>query len=94
MVQMNQTTCESNLFPQTDLYKYLGYFQCPINSSALFSPYLAEILLFVQLFPKLLGKMTNSGDPDKTAPSGPSDLGLHCLHMLFCQKHWCTKHLL
>ena len=35
--------------------------------------------------------MTNSVDPDQTAPSGQSDLGLHYLDMLFCQKLWCTK---
>ena len=30
--------------------------------------------------------MANSEDPDLTAP-----LGLHCLHMAFCQKLWCSK---
>ena len=27
--------------------------------------------------------MTNSVDPDQTAPQEQSDLGLHCLHMPF-----------
>ena len=39
------------------------------------------------LFHKLLQGMTNSVDPDQTAPSAVlkehSDLGLHCLHMQF-----------
>ena len=34
----------------------------------------------MQLFFKTLSGMANSVDPDQTAPSGQSDLGLHCLH--------------
>ena len=30
--------------------------------------------------------MANSVDPDQTLLQEQSDLGLHCLHMLFCQK--------
>ena len=45
----------------------------------------------MQLFHKLLNGMANSVDPDQTAPEEQSDLGLHCLHMLFCQTHWCAK---
>ena len=33
--------------------------------------------------------MANSVDPDQTQKQ--SDLGLHCLHMSFCQTLWCTK---
>ena len=34
----------------------------------------------------ILSKMANSVDPDQTAHKEQSDLGVHCLHMLFCQK--------
>ena len=48
---------------------------------------------FLCIFLKILGEMANSVDPDQTAPSTlirlllqeQSDLGLHCLHMPFCQ---------
>ena len=43
------------------------------------------ISVFTQLFLKIISGIVNSIDPDQT------DLGLHCLHMPFCQKHWCTK---
>ena len=33
----------------------------------------------------MLSGMANSVDPDQTAPKEQSDLGLHCLHMTFCQ---------
>ena len=46
---------------------------------------------FVQLFLKMISGMANSVDPDQTAPSGAVWSGLHCLHMPFCQKLWCTK---
>ena len=36
-------------------------------------------------------RMVNSVDPDQTAPEKQSDVGLHCLHMPFCQTLWCTK---
>ena len=39
---------------------------------------------------KMLSGMANSVDLDQTAPL-QSDLGLHCLHMPFCQKLWCLK---
>ena len=41
----------------------------------------------MQLFLKVLTGMDNNADPDQT------DLGLHCLHMQFCQiqKCQCTK---
>ena len=44
----------------------------------------------MQLFLKILSGMTNSVDPDQAAPKKLSDLGLHCLHMPFCQQLWCT----
>ena len=42
-------------------------------------------MLLMQVFLKILSGMANSVDPDQTAPSEQSDLGLHCLHMSFCQ---------
>ena len=39
----------------------------------------------MQLFLKILSGKENSVDPDQ------SDLGLHSLHMSFCQRHWCSK---
>ena len=45
----------------------------------------------MQLFLKILSAVSNSVDPDQTAPEKQSDLGLHCLHMSFCQKLWCSK---
>ena len=56
-------------------------------SNTLFHTFFALILLFIQLFPKILSGMVNSVDPDQTAP----DLDLYCLHMLFCQKLWYMK---
>ena len=40
----------------------------------------------MQLYLKVLSKMANSVDPDQNAPLEQFALGLHCLHMLFCQK--------
>ena len=54
--------------------------------SILFLP--IKILLFMQLFHIILSRMANSVDPDQTAPS---DLGLHCLHIAFCQEIWCSE---
>ena len=34
---------------------------------------------------KMLSGMEKSVDPDQTAPFEYSDLGLHCLHLPFCQ---------
>ena len=47
----------------------------------------------MQLFLKILSGMAKIVDPDQTAPSEciRSNLGLHCLHMPFCQKLLCTK---
>ena len=39
----------------------------------------------MQLSLKRLNGMANSVDPDQTVPLEQSDLGLHCLHMPFCQ---------
>ena len=48
----------------------LTYSKCPKVSNTLFYTFLAQILLFMQLFPNILSGMANSADPDKTAPSG------------------------
>ena len=45
----------------------------------------------MQFFLKILSGMANSVDLDQTAPKEQSDLGLHCLHMPFCQTLLCTK---
>ena len=42
--------------------------------------------LFLKILREILSDMPNSIDPDQTAPKEQSDLGLHCLHMPFCQK--------
>ena len=46
------------------------------------------VFVFMQLFLKILGGMANIADPDLKEQS---DLGVHCLHMRFCQKLWCEK---
>ena len=46
------------------------YGKCPKISNTLFHTFLAKILLFMQLFHKILSGMANSVDPDQTAPSG------------------------
>ena len=40
---------------------------------------------------KMFSGMAKSVDPDQTAPKEQSDLGLHCLHMPFCQTLRCSK---
>ena len=45
----------------------------------------------MQLFLKIRSGMANSVDPDQTLLQEQSDLGLHCLHMLFSQTLWSTK---
>ena len=47
----------------------------------------------MQLSLKMLSRIANSVDPDQTAPLEQSDLGLHCLHMPFCQTFRCSKFL-
>ena len=37
----------------------------------------------------MLSGMINGVNPDQTQEQ--SDLDLHCLHMAFCQKLWCSK---
>ena len=39
----------------------------------------------MRLSHKMLSGMANSEDPQEQ-----SDLGLHCLHMAFCQTLWCS----
>ena len=46
-----------------------SYSKCPKISDTLFHIILAYILLFMQLFLKILSGMANSVDPDQTAPS-------------------------
>ena len=46
-----------------------------------------KFCFFMQFFLKILSGMVNSVDPDQEK----SDLGLHCLHMPFCQTFLCTK---
>ena len=48
------------------------YVQTTVNVLKFLTIYtfLAQILLFLQLFPKVPGEMANSADPDQTAPSG------------------------
>ena len=47
-----------------------NYGKCPKIPNTLFHFILAKILLFMQLFLKVLSGMANSVDPDQTAPSG------------------------
>ena len=49
--------------------------------------FLIKILLLMQLFLKIHRGMATSVDVDQIAPK--CDLGLHCLHMLFCQNLCC-----
>ena len=48
------------------------YGKCPKLSNTLFYTFLAQILLFMQMFPKVHvpNGMANSVNPDQTAPSG------------------------
>ena len=43
---------------------------CPKISNNLFYTFLAQILLFMQLFPKTSSGIANIVDPDQTAPEG------------------------
>ena len=61
--------------------------KCPKISNTLFHTYFASILLFMQLFLKILSGIANSVDRNQEQ----SDLGLHCLHIPFCQTLSCTK---
>ena len=49
-----------------------------------------EFSSFTQLFLKLLNRIANSVDPDRTTQEY-SDLGLYCLHTPFCQNVSCIK---
>ena len=46
------------------------YGKCPKISNTLFHTFLAQILLIVQLFLKILNGTAHSVDPDQTAPEG------------------------
>ena len=43
----------------------------------------------MQLLLKILSGIANNGNPEQTAVC----LGLHYLHIPFCQEPWCTKFL-
>ena len=47
------------------------------------------IFAFCTVVFKIHSGMANSVDPNQTREQ--SDLGLHCLHIQFCQTLWCTK---
>ena len=59
-----QLESEGQLDPLVLLHEYLKIL------NTLFHIILALILLFMQLFLKMLSGMANSVDPDQTAPSG------------------------
>ena len=44
--------------------------KCPKIFNTLFYTFLAQILFFMQLFPKIPCRIANSVDPDQTAPLG------------------------
>ena len=46
----------------------VAYGKCLKISNTLFHTFLAQSLLFMQLFPKIPSEMPNSIDPDQTAP--------------------------
>ena len=57
--------------PKTDLlWKERIYGNCLKILNTLIYTFLAQILLFMHLFPKIPSGMANSVDPDHTAPSG------------------------
>ena len=56
-------------------------------SNTLFHNFFANILFCICLFHKILDRMANSIDPDRTVRlllQEYSDLSLNCLHLLFC----------
>ena len=48
----------------------IEYGKCPNISNTLYITFFAYILLFMQLFRKILCGMANSVDPDQTTPEG------------------------
>ena len=84
---------------------YFSFFKCSILSAfgttvkvlrfqTLYSIlFWSKFCFLMQLFLKIFSGMANSVDPDQTALKEQSDLGLHSLHMSFCQKLWCMKFL-
>ena len=48
------------------MYIFGEYGKCPKTSNTLFHTFLAQILLFMQLFLKILSGMANCVDPDQT----------------------------
>ena len=55
------------------------YGKYPKISNTLFHTHFAEILLFMQLFLKILSEKANSADPDQTAPSSGPALFAHAI---------------
>ena len=67
------------------------YGKCP--KFLTFFPYFFFFCLnfaFYAVVSKILNGMSNSVDPGQGAQE-QSDMVLHCLHLPFCQKLWCTK---
>ena len=48
----------------------MHYGTCPKILNTLFYTFLVQILLFMQLFPKISSGIPNNVDPDQTAPEG------------------------
>ena len=46
--------------------------------------YFQIILLLLAVWQGISWRMTNSAEPNQTAPKEQSDLGLHCLLSIFC----------
>ena len=64
------------------------YSKCPKISNTISFFGGPKFCLLCSSFLKILSGMGNSVDPDQTAQS---DLGLHCLHIPFCQILWCMR---
>ena len=66
--------------------------KCPEILNIYYGLNFVVVFFFMQLFLKVLSGMANNEDPDQTAVlQEQSDLGLHYLHMPFCQEDWCMK---
>ena len=76
-------------------YKLTVFTVCVLKFRTLYSKlFVPNFFFFMQLFLKILSGMTNSVDPDHTAPSGAVWSGSTLfLHMPFCQTLWCLKFL-
>ena len=67
-----------------------GYIMTTVNVLKLETVYTTLLYFFARIFKHLFHKrtdiMANSADNDQITPKEQSDLGLHCLHVPFCQK--------